>query len=97
MGGIPPQESSKDETVAGYPPESSKDEPEYPMDSNTTSTEETETETPTEENQADDEDIVFHPAESLDYFRNGIDKDFFEWVNPDEIEAGATYLRIFVS
>ena len=36
------------------------------------------------------EDSQFYQAESLDFFRKGIDPELFEWINPDEIEAGAT-------
>jgi hypothetical protein len=28
-------------------------------------------------------------AETLDYFKKGIDPDFFEWVNPDEVAPSA--------
>lgn len=31
----------------------------------------------------------FYQAESLDFFKN-ISPDWFEWINPDEIQAGAT-------
>ena len=35
-------------------------------------------------------DSLFYAAESLEYFKNGMDKNFFEWVNPKEIVAGGT-------
>ncbi|CAB9527105.1 Secreted [Seminavis robusta] len=33
---------------------------------------------------------TFYTAETLDFFRKGIDPEIFEWVNPDEIQAGET-------
>lgn len=30
----------------------------------------------------------WYPAEDLSYFKKGIDPEFFEWVNPDEIQPG---------
>jgi len=38
----------------------------------------------------DEDDLQFYQAESLDFFKNGIDPEFFEWVNPDEIAPNAT-------
>lgn len=32
----------------------------------------------------------FYEAESLDYFKNEISPSWFEWLNPDEVEAGGT-------
>lgn len=36
------------------------------------------------------EESQFYEAESLDFFRKGIDPELFEWVNPDEIAPGIT-------
>lgn len=48
----------------------------------------------TEATEAPDDDpnegTDFYRAETLDYFRNGIDPELFEWVNPDEIVPGST-------
>ena len=38
----------------------------------------------------DDEYSPFYVAEPLDYFKNEMDPELFEWVNPDEIKPGAT-------
>lgn len=37
-----------------------------------------------------DDDSQFYQAESLEYIRDGIDPDFFEWINKDEVQPGGT-------
>ena len=39
---------------------------------------------------SDDDHDNFTPARSLDYFRYEMDSDLFEWIRPEEIQAGGT-------
>lgn len=37
-----------------------------------------------------DDGPLFTPAQPLEFFKNGIDRDVFEWIRKDEVEAGGT-------